>query len=198
MSARLAIAVGLASLCGCATGAGNAPGFLLRGLTYEGRLMLLDAEENFAAAQVRAEQAHAELDRAEDLVSEARSRVSRFEDDDKPWTKEARAQLTYAQVTVEWAAEAVRVAGADAGCVRVRYELAKVESARKTSVDGAAEVQPDAWASEARECEEKLEEQRAGLHGLQEKRFRAKAAWDETKTLLARQSRRPRPGPFVE
>lgn len=195
---KAAALLGLVVLSGCATGAGRAPGFLVRGLTYEGRLLLLDAEENYAAAAVRAEQAQLELDRAHAAVGEADARVALYPDPSKPWTKEAVAQRAYAGATEAWAAAAVEVAAADATCLRARYELSKVESAQKIQVAGAAEVDAEAWRSEAKDCEAQLDERRDALRGLAQQRARAKVDWDGAKSQLTRLAKHARPGPFVE
>jgi hypothetical protein len=194
---RALLVVSLVAATGCATSAGRAPGFLVRGLNYEGRLLLLDAEEKLAEVQARADEAGADQARAQDEVGEAAARVALVASA-PGWGKEAAAQQRFAEASLAWAQAAVAVAEREVTCARVRYELAKVEVAQTVKVEGAAQVDPSPWGEEADRCEGTLSADKARLRALATERARLKASWEDEKGTLARKSSRARPGPFVE
>ncbi len=66
------------AMVGCATPYGkSAPGWVVRKMSYEGRLWLLDAEEELAVAQLKLEEAEAEHERARKARASAERKLAR-------------------------------------------------------------------------------------------------------------------------
>jgi hypothetical protein len=203
MSLRLLLIAALAVASGCAT-TSSAPPQLLGGMSFEGRLWLLDAEEELAVAEARLEQGQLDFNRTETEVYEAEARLSKIGEDDEGSgvpalaAKEAKGQLFYAHAGRDHAALNVEVASDALVCARIRYELAKVNVAVKLKVPGSEEVEVEEFEQRAANCEKKLSKREDELRELLEKRAAAKVTWERRKAALAKKSRVARPGPYVE
>ncbi len=197
------------AMVGCATPYGkSAPGWVVRKMSYEGRLWLLDAEEELAVAQLKLEEAEAEHERARKARASAERKLARAAkaveavdaEKDAPTlaANEAEAFLEYALAAEAQAADRVELERLSLHCARARYELAKIQVAKKVRLADADELDEAPLAKQARRCEEDLEELRDQSRQLEVRVSRARAEWERRRSQLSQRVSLARPGPYLE
>lgn len=200
---RLALPALTLALVGCANVPVRAPGWITADMTYEGRMLLLDAEEQLAVAQTEAREAELDIERSHAQVREAERHLDKARDDDRVdeesrrrWIHEAEGEVAFRQATEERAVAERDAANVSVRCARIRYELTKVDVAQKLRQPGAEEIATDPFKSALGECEGELTESRERVHQLSDGQLRAQAEWNRRKAARNRVSSRP--GPYLE
>jgi chromosome segregation ATPase len=191
------------ALAGCANLPVRAPGWLTADMTYEGRMLLMDAEEQLAVAQTEAGEAELEVERAQAKVREAEKHLDKARDDDRVdeesrrrWIHETEGEVSFREAAREHALAERDAAQLSVRCARIRYELAKVEVSQKLRQPGAEEIAIEPFKSAQAECEGELAESRERVRQLSDSQLRAQAEWTRRKAARSRVSSRP--GPYIE
>lgn len=208
----LAVAALGALFCGCSPKYGmRVPDELVTKLPYETRIELLEAENELAVAIDKRDEAHNEIARARDALRRAKDRLSAADDEvdeaeDAVSREVAELALQEASARVEWlrARQAVNVARLEIEelalrCAFARYELARLEAARKAKVEGSESLSVEEFGGQVKACDEEVKTRRAELKGAAEAEAElAKASWEKHKTALAKKTFDARASPYVE
>ena len=163
-------------------------------LSYRGRVMLLDAEEELLTARAQVDEARRDEDRSRAALAESKARAGFFEDgadaegERRYGLDEARAQVALAKATLGVARRRVALAEAEAGCAAARYEAEAARVARVTALEGHDPTAPERLAQRAGACDDGLDAPREALRLHEEEQVRARALWEKRRAQLARVS----------
>ncbi len=193
---------------GC--GAKRVPNDVLEKLPYESRIELLEAENDLALAVDHLDEAGNEVSRTRDAIRRAKDRRSSAKDevgDAKDVSSKEVSQLAVeeADARVEFlrARQRVNVANEDLqeielSCARERFELARVNVARKAKVKGSEGLSPESFEKQVKSCEADVAAHRKEIKEKQQKAELAKTDWEKRRTVLARKTFDARASPYVE
>jgi hypothetical protein len=205
LTALVFLAVGTT---GC--GAKRVPNDVLEKLPYESRIELLEAENELALAVDHLDEAGNEVSRTRDAIRRAKDRRSSAKNevgDAKDVSSREVSQLAVeeAEARVEFlrARQQVNVANEsfqeiELSCARERFELARVNVARKAKVKGAESLNPESFEKQVKSCEAALADRRKEIKEKRQKAESAKTDWEKRKTVLARKTFDARASPYVE
>jgi hypothetical protein len=208
MSLRAVLA--LVVLAGCSPYGRRIPDGLVRQLPYEAHVELLEAENDLALAIDRVDQAENEVSRTRENLRRAKSRLHDAEREvDKAEgekgaevarlaVREAEARIRYLRARQDINVELEGVEALALLCARARYEVSRVNAARKAKVAGAEGYDPKDFEAQAKACETEVVERRAELRGVRERADAAKQDWDQHKQALAQRTFDARASPYVE
>jgi chromosome segregation ATPase len=205
LSALVVVAV-LSSACGIK----RVPGDVLEKLPYEAKIELLEAENDLALAVDRLDEAKNEvartrtqIRRAKDRQDAAKREVGNAQDD----TSREVAQLAVDEAwkRVEWLRARQRLNGQEEDlaeqnldCAFARYELARLNAARKAKLEGSEELDPETFQGQVTSCEEEYAELKEDLKERSTEAEQIRADWDQARAALAKKTFDARASPFVE
>ena len=109
---------------------------------------------------------------------------------------EARVEYLRARQKVNTANEDLQ--DEELSCAHERFELARVNVARKAKVKGSEGLQPEKFEKQVKSCEADVAKHRAEIKERSKKVELAKSEWDKRKTVLARKTFDARASPYVE
>ncbi len=212
LSALRVPSIALASLALTAGGCGvkRVPNDVLEKLPYESRIELLEAENELALAVDHLDEAHNEVSRTRDAIQRAKDRRSSAKGEvgdakDHQSREVAELAVDEADARVEYLRARQKVNGAnedlqevELSCARERFELARVNVARKAKVKGSEGLSPEKFEKQVKSCEADAADQRKELKERNRKAELAKADWEKRKTVLARKTFDARASPYVE
>ncbi|MFZ5468626.1 MAG: hypothetical protein ACOZIN_04235 [Myxococcota bacterium] len=195
---------------GCNRYSRRVPDDVLKRLPYESRIELLEAENELALAIDHLDEAKAEvsrtrdgLRRAKDRLGAAKNEVGEAEDDVSRdvaelavLEAESRVAFLRARQVVNVKKEAIQELALR--CAHARFEVARVNVARKAKVEGAEGLSTEEFESQAKSCEEAVAEKKTALKEELEEEKAAKSTWDKDKRELAKKTFDARASPYVE
>ncbi len=206
--ARIAAAAGLLVLAaGCTK---RVPADLINKLPYDYRIELLEAENDFALAIDRLDEAQAEILHTRDTLRRAKERLSAAESETgRAETKASQEVATLAvdeadaRVAFLRARQAVNVKTEGVQkkslrCAEARFEQARMVVARKAKVEGSESLRPEEFDAQVKECDADVAELKAEMKEQNDDAAAAKDAWEKHKTALARKTFDARASPYVE
>jgi hypothetical protein len=190
--------------------ANRVPSRVLGRLPYESKIELLEAENDLALAVDHLEEARNEVTRHRAAIRRAKDRLSAAEDEegsakDAPSKDvarlsvvEAKARLEYlrAQQRVNEETEHIQEVGLE--CARARFELARVDIARKAKVEGSESLDPQSFENQVKNCEGEVAKLQKDLKEPSQKARASKEAWDNQRAVLAKKTFDARASPYVE
>lgn len=183
---------------------------MVKKLPYETRIELLEAENDLALAIDRLDQASSEITRARDNIRRARSRAEAAEEElDRAedaisrevaqlTIDEAEARVEYLRARQRLNVDLEEVEQLALRCAFARFELARVEAARKAKVEGSEELEPQEFQAQVTECDAEVKEERAELAAGASEEKAAREAWEAKKAALAKKTFDARTSPYVE
>ncbi|MBX5483782.1 MAG: hypothetical protein IRZ16_18315 [Myxococcaceae bacterium] len=187
------------------------PDELVARLPYETRIELLEAENELAVAIDKRDEAENDVLRARDGLRRAKARLSAAEDEvdraEDPKSKEiahlaveeAESRVTYLRARQEVNVARLDLMQLQLRCAMARFELARLEAARKAKVEGAEDLSLETFQNQVKDCEAEVAERQKELQKDQEAAAaEAKAVWDTKKAALAKKTFDTRASPFVE
>lgn len=211
MRSSLLCAALAAALIGCSPKYGQRiPKELVSRLPYESRIELLEAENELAVAIDRVDESENEILRTRTAIRRAKSRLSAAEHEvgeaRAPEDKAvARLAVDEGKARVEFlrSRQRVNVEGKASEelalrCAFARFELARLNVARKAKVQGSERYAPATFEKQIQRCDEELSRERKGGEKARERLAKAKQAWDAKKEGLASKTFDSRATPFVE
>ena len=83
-------------------------------------------------------------------------------------------------------------------CARERFELARVNVARKAKVKGSEGLNPAAFEKQVNQCQAVVAQHRKEIKERAQKAEAAKSDWEQRKTVLAKKTFDARASPYVE
>jgi len=199
-----------AALLSFGCGPKRVPGSVLEKLSYESRIELLEAENELALSVDHLDEAKNEVTRTREAIRRAKDRLSAAENEvgnarDAQSKEVAVLAVAEAESRVEYlrARQKVNTANEDLQeedlrCAHERFELARVNVARKAKVKGSEGLQPAGFEKQVKSCEADVAKQRAEIKERSKKVESAKNEWDKRKTVLARKTFDARASPYVE
>ncbi|PTL81948.1 hypothetical protein [Vitiosangium sp. GDMCC 1.1324] len=199
----------LAAACGPRYGM-RVPDKLVEKLPYESRIELLESENDLALAIDKVDEASNELLRARDSIRRAKARQSAARDEesrapDEASREVAKLAIEESKARVEYlrAKQRVNVGLRDVEqlslrCAFARFELARLQAARKAKVQGSEKLDPKKFEDQVSRCETKVKEERAELAEDSAQEKTAREAWEVKKTALAKKTFDARASPYVE
>ena len=207
---RLSLILALGAFaCGPRYGV-RVPNEVITKLPYETRIELLEAENDLAAAIDKVDESENEVARTRDAIRRSRQRETaawrevgdahdaRSREVAELALEEARARVEFLRaqqdtnVQNQWQEElALR-------CAFAKFEVARLEVARKAKVEGSEKLKPEDFARQVADCESELK-RRQESRADEKKRFaEARKAWDDKKQALAKKTFDARASPYVE
>jgi peptidoglycan hydrolase CwlO-like protein len=207
---RLSMLLAVVALFSSACGLKRVPGNVLDKLPYEAKIELLEAENDLALAVDRLDEAKNEVTRtrnqirrAKDRQDAAKSEVGQAQDDTS--REVAQLAVTEAEKRVEWLRASQRINGKEEDlayqnldCAYARYELARLNAARKAKLEGSEELDPEVFQGQVTSCEEEYAELKEKLKESNAEAEQFRADWDEARAALAKKTFDARASPFVE
>jgi len=168
-------------------------------LPYEGRVWLMDSEEELKTAQARVEEARATRAEAEaDVAAAHRAREAQGAERDAALAAEAEAQVRYAEATLREKERALELVEASRACAELGLAAANVEAEVRAKLEGADPSEAEARRARARACQGELGQLRAVLGAASIRRGSASAALERARVKAAAKAPTERPRPFLE
>lgn len=199
----------LAAACGPRYGM-RVPDKLVAKLPYESRIELLESENGLALAIDKVDEASNEILRAREALRRAKSREQAAEDEEKrapdaASREVAKLALEEARARVEYlrAKQRLNVALRDVEelamrCAFARFELARLQAARKAKVEGSEKLEPKKYEAQVSGCEAQEKQVRGALAADTAQEKTAREAWEVKKAALAEKTFDARASPYVE
>ncbi|WP_375771145.1 hypothetical protein NR798_09675 [Archangium gephyra] len=199
----------LAAACGPRYGM-RVPDKLVAKLPYETRIELLESENDLALAIDKVDEAGNEILRARESLRRAKSREQAAEDEEKrapdaASREVAKLAIDEARARVEYlrAKQRLNVALRDVEelatrCAFARFELARLQAARKAKVEGSEKLDPKKYEAQVSGCEAEEKAERGGLAADTAQEKTAREAWEVKKAALAKKTFDARASPYVE
>ncbi|HVE85778.1 MAG TPA: hypothetical protein VND93_23145 [Myxococcales bacterium] len=211
---RLAGTVAACALALCA-GCGpryarKVPGELVAKLPYEVRIELLEAENDLGVAVDQRDEAENEVLRTRNAIRRARDRKTAAEREvgeanDAVSREVARLAVDEAGARIEYlrARQDANVAAQERDdlaleCAWARYELAKLNAARKAKVEGAEKLPLKDFEEQPKQCQADVVNRQLRVTQEIKKAETARADWDSKKSALAKKTFDTRASPYVE
>jgi hypothetical protein len=191
-------------------GAKRVPGGVLEKLPYESRIELLEAENDLALAVDHLEEARNETARTRTAIRRAKERksgASKEEDQakDNPsrdvahlTVQEAEARVDYLRAREKVNESEEKIQDVSLRCALARFEVARVNIARKAKVKGSEDLDPKAFENQVKNCEKDVADLRNDNKERLQKLTAAREAWDRERTTLAKKTFDARASPYVE
>jgi len=83
-------------------------------------------------------------------------------------------------------------------CAMARYEQARLTAARKAKLEGSEAIDPASFEQQVKDCEARYAELKDAAKATATEAEVVRAAWDKTRTSLAKKTFDARASPFVE
>jgi hypothetical protein len=194
---------------GCGGGR-RVPAKVLERLPYESRIELLEAENDLALAVDHLEEARNETTRTRNAIRRAKDRKSAAEKEedqakDAGGREVARLTVQESEARVEYlrAREKVnrgeeKIEEVSLRCAQARFEVAKMNIARKSKVKGSEDLDPKAFENQVKSCEKDVADLRNETKESEQKLSEKRQAWDHERTALAKKTFDARASPYVE
>jgi hypothetical protein len=186
------------------------PQELVKKLPYEVRIELLEAENDLGVAVDRADEAENEIVRTRAALRRARDRKSAAErevgqandqvsrDVARLAVDEAEGRINHLRARQEANVAILERDRLALQCAWARYELAKLNAARKAKVEGAERLDLKAYEEQPKQCDAEVVNRQLRVTEENKRAEAAKAAWEEKKTVLAKKTFDARASPYVE
>ncbi len=199
----------LAAACGPRYGM-RVPDAMVTKLPYETRIELLESENDLALAIDRMDEASNEILRTRDALRRAKGRESAAENEEdrapdeasrevaKLAIEEARSRVEYLRAKQRLNVGLREVEELALRCAFARFELARLQAARKAKVEGSEELDPKEYEAQVSECETEVKEERTTLAADTAQEKTAREAWEVKKATLAKKTFDARASPYVE
>jgi hypothetical protein len=204
-------AAACALLCACGPRyAQKVPSELVSKLPYEVRIELLEAENDLGVAVDQRDEAESEVLRTRTAIRRARDRKVAAEREvgganDAVSREVARLAVDEAGARIEYlrVRQDVNVAAQDRDelalqCAWAKYELAKLNAARKAKVEGAEKLPLKDFEEQPKQCQAEVVNKQLRVTQENKRAETAKADWETKKTALARKTFDARASPYVE
>ncbi len=207
MSCTRAFALALL-LTGC--GIKRLPPDLVSRLPYESKIELLEAENELALAIDHLDEAQSEVNRTRDAIRRAKDRygAAKGERGDAENDRarevaelavlEADARVEFLRARQDVNVETLGLKERGLTCAHAKFELARVNVARKAKVEGSESVDPKDFEEQAKACDERVTQQKAEMAETEKRAAELRAAWEKTKDALAKKTFDARASPYVE
>lgn len=194
----------------CACGVKRVPDSIIEKLPYESRIDLLEAENDLAIAVDRLDETRAEVQRTRDQLRRAKERRSAANGEvgsaSDPTSREvAQLAVAEAEARLEWLkarqqvnVEEEKLADIALTCALARFELSKLETARKKKIEGSEAIDPAVFEGQVKSCEDKLAAERAEAKTIGTQAEEIKNKWESSKSALAKKTFDARASPYVE
>jgi hypothetical protein len=198
----------LAAATGC--GIKHIPNSIAEKLPYEARIDLLEAENELAIAVDKIDEVNNEINRTRDSVRRAKSRYGAAKDEvgrasDDSSRQVAELAVIEADARVEYLRIAQKLNGRDLGlyelglkCAYTRFELAKLNAARKAKLEGSESYDPKDFEAQAKSCDEDYALLRKEIAEYGKEVEVVRVEWDKKRADLAKKTFDARASPYVE
>lgn len=199
----------LAAACGPRYGM-RVPDKLVAKLPYESRIELLESENDLALAIDKVDEASNEILRAREALRRAKSREQAAGDEEKRAPdaasrevaklaiEEARARVEYLRAKQRLNVALREVEELALRCAFARFELARLQAARKAKVEGSEKLDPKKYEAQVSGCEAEVKQERGALAADTAQEKTAREAWEVKKAALAKKTFDARASPYVE
>jgi hypothetical protein len=198
-------------LCACGPRyAKKVPSEMVAKLPYEVRIELLEAENDLGVAVDLRDEAESEVLRTRNAIRRARDRKTAAEREvgeanDAVSKEVAKLAVDEAGARIEYlrARQDVNVAAQERDelalqCAWAKYELAKLNAARKAKVEGAEKLPLKEFEEQPKQCQAEVVNKQLRVTQENKRAETARAEWDARKTALARKTFDARASPYVE
>jgi hypothetical protein len=186
------------------------PSELVTKLPYEVRIELLEAENDLGVAVDQRDEAESQVLRTRNAIRRARDRKSTAEREvgeahDAVSREVAKLAVDEAGARIEYlrARQEVNVVSQDRDelalqCAWARYELAKLNAARKAKVEGAEKLPLKDFEEQPKQCQAEVVNKQLRVTQENKRAETVRTDWETKKTALARKTFDARASPFVE
>jgi hypothetical protein len=198
----------LVALCAC--GVKRVPDSIIEKLPYESRIDLLEAENDLAIAVDKLDETRNEVNRTRDQIRRAKDRYGAAKGEvgaasDQTSRDVAELAVVEADARIDWLRarqevniEDEKLAEIGLTCALARFELSKLETARKKKIEGSEAIDPVVFEGQVKACEEKLSQARTEAKAVGAQADEVKNKWEGTKSALANKTFDARTSPYVE
>jgi hypothetical protein len=206
---RAALVLLVLSACGPKYGR-RVPDSLLEKLPYESRIELLEAENDLALAIDRVDESENEIHRTRESLRRAKDRLKAAENEvgeaNDAVSKEVailavaegEARVAFLRARQEVNVESLQISKLSLRCAHARFELARLNVARKAKVEGAESLSVPDFESQIKSCEDEVADRKTAMKDQTQAVAAAKEAWDKEKQALAKKTFDARASPYVE
>jgi hypothetical protein len=179
-------------------------------LPYEGRIDLLEAENDLAVAVDKLDEAHAEVLRTRDALRRARERQGAAEGEERVARDEAsrevarlaivesEARVQYLRERQEVNLRVEEVEELTLRCAYARFEQSQLQAVRKAKVEGSEKLRPEDFDRQLKDCEAEAGQKKAAMKEEDKKAEKARVEWEAKKSALAKKTFDARASPYVE
>ncbi len=186
------------------------PSELVAKLPYEVRIELLEAENDLGVAVDQRDEAESEVLRTRNAIRRARDRKAAAEREvgqanDQVSREVARLAVDEAAARIEYLRvhQDVNLALQERDdlalqCAWARYELAKLNAARKAKVAGAEKLPLKEFEEQPKQCQAEVVNKQLRVTGETKRAEKVKAEWEVKKSALAKKTFDARASPYVE
>jgi hypothetical protein len=198
-------------LLGCGPRYGKrVPSEMVTKLPYETRIELLEAENLLAVAVDKVDEAENELVRTRAAIRRAKKQHDAA-DDELDDAKDARsrevaqlalaeteARIEYLRARQELNDQEQDLAELSLRCAHARFEVARLQAAKKAKVEDAQEIDPKDFDEQVKSCDAEVKSERAEEKPAQDRVEAVQATWEKSKEALAQKTFAARASPYVE
>lgn len=203
------VAAGMLTACGPRYGK-RVPSDLVARLPYETRIELLEAENQLAVAVDKVDESNNEIDRTRAAIRRAKRQKDAADDDidnSKDQTSrevatlardEAGSRIDYLRARQELNDQDREVAELALRCAHARFEVARLQAAKKAKVEGAVAIEDKDFDEQVKACDAELAQKKTEEKPAQDALKVAQTAWEQRKDALAQKTFAARASPYVE
>lgn len=204
----LLLCCALVGVTGC--GIKHIPNSIAEKLPYEARIDLLEAENELAIAVDKVDEATNEINRTRDSIRRAKSRYGAARDEVGRATDDGSRQVAELAVLesdarVEYLRILQKLNGRDLGlyelgltCAYTRFELAKLNAARKAKLEGSESYDPKDFEAQIKSCDDDYAARRKEIAEFGKEVEVVRVEWDKQRATLAKKTFDARASPYVE
>lgn len=168
-------------------------------LPYEGRVWLMDSEEELKTARARVREARRALDEAETALSQASHRRDGLSSESDPAVlAEAEAHVAYADATVQERQRALDLVNATENCADLALAAATKEAEVRAKLENADLAESKSQKEGVENCYNDLTPLRTELDAASWKRASARAALERAKAKANAAAPATNPYPYLE
>jgi hypothetical protein len=165
-------------------------------LPYEGRVWLIDAEEDLLSARARVDEAQADLLRAQHHERQVSARLVSLENPVSQ--QETTGELAYRKSFTDAFDIALQFAEANVRCAEMRWAAAQAEALVRFRPAQGDATKAEALQQAGNECQQQLLLQKSHLVYADNVRAEAKAVYEQLLNQLATQLPLTHPRPYVD
>lgn len=186
------------------------PSELVSKLPYETRIELLSAENLLAVAVDKVDEAENELVRTRAAIRRAKKQHDAADDelDDAKDERsrevarlalaETEARIDYLRARQELNDQEHDLAELSLRCAHARFEVARLQAAKKAKVEDAQEIDPKDFDEQVKDCEAEVKSEREEEKPAKARVEEVQATWEKSKEALAQKTFAARASPYVE